>query len=182
MLPIRFTPKDTDVRRIAELWHSSRPRRGDETRSDETLKWLITTPSVSWYRGPKSSLWYLTDQNASIQSATLDVLACSVWVFRNATPFLTKLMELEDLRKLYILCPSSARSVKRLAKMVGFRHEGALKEGIKFDGRYVSLEIFGLLAKEVGKNGNRKTKKEGRPRPRKGHPRWQARQKEASKA
>ena len=124
-------------------------------------------------------MWYLSGQNASIGSATLDVLTDTFWSFRNTSSFLTQMMELEKLRKLYVLTPSSAKYVKRVLKLVGFRHEGALKEGVKFDGRYVTLEIYGLLRKEVERNAqawknSRKRRWQGKKRPhaRKGKTRW----------
>jgi hypothetical protein len=171
LTPIRFTPQEADVRRIAELWHATANLRADDARSDETLKWLITNTTVHWYKVGRSLL-YISDRQQAISAANLTVFGDSMWLFRNATPFLTKLMVLESLNKLYILSPSPAPFVKRLAKIVGFRHEGALKQGVKYNGKLVSLEIYGLLASEVG-NGSFKTKKEGskRKRPRKGRPR-----------
>ena len=174
MTPIRFTPKEADVRRIAELWQSTTNLRADDARSDKVLEWLVTSPDVHWYRA-STGMVYLSDRSLSIRSATISILSDRMLDFRNVTPFLTKLMELEDLNKLYVLSPSPAPFVKRLAKLVGFRHEGALKQGVKYNGKLVSLEIYGLLASEVT-YGSFKTKKEGtkRKRSRKGRSRRKA--------
>jgi hypothetical protein len=171
LTPIRFTPKEADVRRIAELWHATTNLRADDARSDKVLKWLVTSPDVHWYRA-NTGMVYIADSQISISAATLNVLAGKMLDFRNATPFLTKLMELEDLNKLYVLSPSPAPFVKRLAKLTGFRHEGALKQGVKYNGKLVSLEIYGLLASEVT-HGSFKATKENtkRKRARKGRPR-----------
>ena len=163
MTPIRLKPQDIPIRRLAELWQAGKSTRDDAQRDDKTLKWLAT--NAHWYEGPKGSLWYLTARNDSIRSANLYVLNGNPWAWYHfKTSFLTKLMVLEDLRKLYVLAPSVAGAVKRTARMLGFRHEGALKEGIRFNGRLVTLEIFGLLLKEVRRNASprSRTRKKGR--------------------
>jgi len=118
LTPIRFTPKEADVRRIAELWQSTTNLRADDARSDKVLEWLVTSPDVHWYRA-STGMVYLSDRSLSIRSATISILSDRMLDFRNVTPFLTKLMELEDLNKLYVLSPSPAGFVKRLAKLVG---------------------------------------------------------------
>lgn len=118
--------------------------------------------NVYFYPGPKKSIWYLTGENPAEESAVVHVLNDNPLTWKDFdTSFLTRLMDAAEVRKLYALVPKPAKKIKRIARLLGFRHEGALREAVKFDGRRVSLEVFGLLRQEVERNGKAKTTKSG---------------------
>ena len=102
-------------------------------------------------------MWYLTGENPAEESAVVHVLNDNPLTWKDSdTSFLTRLMDAAEVRKLYALVPKPAKKIKRIARLLGFRHEGALREAVKFDGRRVSLEVFGLLRPEVQRNGKAK--------------------------
>lgn len=155
MDPKRLQPNQIEVARLAQLWHAGRSARADSQRSDETLTWLLTSGHTQWYEGPKGSLWYLTGFDPDQQSAVVNVLNDKALLWKNfETSFLAKLMDSAKVRKLYALIPKPAKLSKRAARMASFKHEGALREATQFDGRRVSLEVFGLLRREVKANAH----------------------------
>ncbi len=140
---------------IAKRWVLLAPGRDDSQRDIKVLSWMLKDPGIQWYDGPVESIWYFTNFNTDEKSAAVHVLSTNKWLWHRVPEIHTlfkKVMDEHELRKLYALIPAPAKKIKRVARLLNFKHEGTLRESIKFDTRWMNLDIYSLLRREVGRD------------------------------
>jgi hypothetical protein len=139
---------------IAQQWLMLAPGRDDSQRDLKVLSWMLGDPEIQWYAGPAESVWYFTNFNCHEKSAAVHLLSTNKWLIKRISEIhqlFREVMDSHDLRKLYALIPAPAKKIKRVARLLNFKHEGTLRESVKFDTQWRNLDIYSLLRREVGR-------------------------------
>jgi len=125
---------------------------GDDRRNVQAIRNLILDPNTLLWEIPGKALFYLTDVVLGNRAYAHLVLYGGRDV-RRCRPLL-KAMIKEAFANLHLhrmgaLIPTSNRPAVLLARTLGFRREGLLRESEMRDGRWASLLMFGLLDREI---------------------------------
>lgn len=137
---------------IEAAWLRSWSHQPDYAKDWAYVAWLLTQSDMQLYRLDGHSAWiYLTDITPGVE-ATMHALNLEgqAGVDRPAArkEILSAMREF-NLHRLTVTIPAAFHKLNAATKELGFRREGKMREAAIYDGKYVDMNVYGLMRREV---------------------------------
>lgn len=145
---------------IMITWQASFPLMLDDERTPEAcLKPLAKEMNSHWYRLPDSGFFILRfTQPGRCATAQFITRNSELIVSPSATrEVLQEAMREYSLKRLNAIIPSSLPW--RDYKLLGFKHEGRVRQSVRFNGEWSDAEVMGALENEIGIPRRRRRKR-----------------------
>ena len=156
----RIVQLDSDtLQAILAAWKNSMPQMFDMERSGQAAQNALTDMDTHFYALPNGAFMLLRNaipgrqaglQFISLTKDTVPELEAARAQLRNA-------VQEYRLRRVDVIYPTSLEW--RDFKLLGFKHEGRIRQSGLFDNEWVDVEILGALEHEVGVARRRRRKR-----------------------
>lgn len=156
---------------LVEAWHKNSVRMCDPDKSIDTLEWrLFEDAQTAWYQGPGRSWMYISeiDSGGNANMHVLNLDGQEAVQIPEARQVMREMMQEFNLKRLSLFIASPLVKIAHAAQVIGFSHEGRMRDAAQYGGRTVDVEVFGLTRPEIEDGTGKKKRKRKRRSRRKG--------------
>lgn len=137
---------------IEAAWTRSWKNQPDYARDWSYVAWLLTQSDMQLYRLEGHRSWiYLTNITPGVE-ATMHALNLEGQGGVDppaARQEILNAMREFNLHRLTVTIPAAFHKLNAATKKLGFRREGKMREAAVYDGKYVDMNVYGLMRREV---------------------------------